>query len=354
MYDSGVKKRGSYIPALLVFTTGLIFGITFSLVLIVTNIHNGKQMGYNSRDWKSDGTEDIKNALNGHSPDEEFHKNEDIVAAKLSKHIKILCLVITAPENFNTKTVAVNQTWGKRCSKLLFVSSKKNESFPVIDFPVPAGKQNVWGLAKEAFKYVYTNYLGTADWILRADDDTYVIMENLRYLLSRYNPDDALYLGCRFKKNSSQGYMSSGSGYVLSREAVKRLVEKTIFNKSLCTHGNEGFEEVEIGRCLENANVTPVDTRDAMGRYRFFPFNVETHIIPEKIPDSSWFWNTIYYPYKTGLDCCSDTAVSFNSVEPRKMILMEYFLYHLHPYGISHGQPEIYEKNVSVGKTKSM
>ena len=72
-------------------------------------------------------------------------------------------------------------------------------SLPSIDLKVPEGRNNLWGKTKAAFKYIHEHHLDDADWFLKSDDDTFVIVENLRYLLQPYNGSDPIYFGCKFK-----------------------------------------------------------------------------------------------------------------------------------------------------------
>lgn len=116
-----------------------------------------------------------------------------------------------------------------------------------VALPVKEGRNNLWAKTKEAFKYIYKNHLNDADWFIKADDDTYVVVENLRFMLYPYSSDDPIYFGCKFKPFVKQGYMSGGAGYVLSKEAVRRFVEDGIPNKDNCRQSADGAEDVEIG-----------------------------------------------------------------------------------------------------------
>ncbi|KAG8222550.1 hypothetical protein J437_LFUL004586, partial [Ladona fulva] len=217
------------------------------------------------------------------------------VAEELWEEVKVLCWVMTKPENHATKAMAVKETWGRRCNSLFFMSSKAGEmgstwkreprcsfiskrheayfSLPAVPLNVPEGRNNLWSKTRAAFSYLSAKgYLDDkVDWVLKADDDTFVVMENLRYFLTQYNHEETIYVGLHFKKYLKQGFMSGGTGekilerggnlsslsnlvfenkprYVLSRAAAKRFVTEALPGNNSCRNTTQRFEDVEMDR----------------------------------------------------------------------------------------------------------
>ena len=82
---------------------------------------------------------------------------------------------------------------------------------------------------------------------MKADDDSFIILENLRYHLSAYNASDPIHFGHKFRQFVQTGYMQGGSGYVLSKEALRRFVKIGLNDSNLCRQDQGGAEDVEIG-----------------------------------------------------------------------------------------------------------
>lgn len=91
---------------------------------------------------------------------------------------------------------------------MIFYFLNKDEELNAIALPVNEGRDNLWIKTKEAFKYVYKNHFNEADWFFKADDDTYAIMENMRYMLYAYQPESPIYFGYKFKDIVEQVHYS--------------------------------------------------------------------------------------------------------------------------------------------------
>ncbi|XP_059489322.1 glycoprotein-N-acetylgalactosamine 3-beta-galactosyltransferase 1-like isoform X2 [Neocloeon triangulifer] len=269
---------------------------------------------------------------------------EEIEARKMSEDVRVLCWVMTSPENHEEKAVHVKATWGRHCNKLIFISDEDDESLPALKLPgVRPGRDGLWSKTVAAFKYVHENCSDEYDWVLKADDDTYVVVENLRKMLLPYSPKDPLYFGFRIKNpNMPEGYMSGGAGFVLSKEAVRRVVTEAFDGKhkdcKLSTYESEA-DDVLIAQCLYPVGVKIGESRDALGRNRFFPFDSEWHTHPHnKDSKDWWYWDYIWWPSDETVDNCSDEVISFHYMDKFKMYMMEYLVYHVRPFGVRHLQ----------------
>lgn len=290
------------------------------------------------------GSEQLVGQMNFNA-DVAQHKDENRnLADGLFKNVRILCWVMTAPQNLEKKTRHAKATWAQRCNKVLFMSSVENQDFPTVGLETKEGRDQLYWKTIKAFQYVHDHHLADADWFMKADDDTYVVLDNLRWLLSKHNPEKPLYFGRKFKPFVKQGYMSGGAGYVLSKEALRRFV--TAFKEKTCTHSSS-VEDLALGKCMESIKVEAGDSRDPLGKETFHPFVPEHLLIRDYLPKDFWYWNYNYYPPVEGPGCCSDLTVSFHYVDSTKMYELEYFTYHLRPYGYKYRYNPILLENIN-------
>ncbi|KAH3777467.1 hypothetical protein DPMN_178914 [Dreissena polymorpha] len=331
--------------------TRFMFGLIFAYVAIsymtghltprptlMRSLKNGNQETQLSSEWRSFLThlETIRALLRFDEFTDAHLKNEDDEARRLESEVRVLCWIMTSPKNLDSRATAVRRTWARRCNKLLFISSVTNETFPTIGIELPEGRDHLTGKTIKAFKYIYEHHIDDADWFMKADDDTYVILENLRYFLSGQNSNEPIFFGHHFKTIVKQGYFSGGAGYVLSKEALRRFGAKG--NDETICRQDGGAEDAEFGKCMETLGVKVGNSTDKLGRNRFHCFDPDTHLMGG-YPD--WYYQYDANGAKKGRDSISDYTISFHYVTPEKMNALEFYIYHLRPYGLKSGKQEL-------------
>ncbi|XP_030379299.1 glycoprotein-N-acetylgalactosamine 3-beta-galactosyltransferase 1-like [Scaptodrosophila lebanonensis] len=269
----------------------------------------------------------------------EFHvkalPSNNFLGKQLYGKVRIFCLVLTFPLQYGKVVKAIRNTWARHCNKLLFFSSRTQRIYSnqTIALNVTEGYDILWSKTKAAFKYVYEHHWHEADWFYKADDDTFAIISNMRYMLHNYRPDAPIYFGCNFNRYLKQGYMSGGAGYVLSREALRRFALWGL-SSSNCTSSYPS-EDYGMGSCLSYCNVTAGDSRDTQGRLRFFPLQIENFLITANRNKEFWIWDFMnYFPEFQGIDCCSSYAISIHYTEYYQMYVFDYLIFKERPYGI--------------------
>ena len=152
-----------------------------------------------------------------------FSLSNLVLDNKLLRRPRILCLVTTYEKNHKQKVRAIKSTWGSRCDILYFASSVTDPSLP--SFTVKCSRddhKHLWCKTQKGIIYGVDTYKDGWDWLLKTDDDTYMIMDNLKYFLSQHNQNEPIWFGFpfplsgyrKFRNEPAKKYMSGGLDYL--------------------------------------------------------------------------------------------------------------------------------------------
>jgi hypothetical protein len=85
--------------------------------------------------------------------------------------------------------------------------SNISTNLPVATFPniTEESRKILTNKTMNAFTYIYNHDFGEYEWFFKADDDTYVIMDNLRHHLKGYNPEKLWEVESKRSHGSAEG-----------------------------------------------------------------------------------------------------------------------------------------------------
>ncbi len=124
---------------------------------------------------------------------------------------RILCLILTSPKNFLSRTRAINETWAPRCDRYFFITEHDRKTLkreqikfikqvPIAPIKnITAGYDHLTQKSTLAFLFAYENYLNDFEWFIKADDDTYLFVDHLKTFLSEQNSSEPVTFGYNFK-----------------------------------------------------------------------------------------------------------------------------------------------------------
>lgn len=277
---------------------------------------------------------------------------------------------------------AVVDTWGRKCDVLIGASDETDPSLYTYKIESMTGYWGIWDKLMQTLQQIVTPSSSSSslpvisikdyDWILKADDDTYVIMENLQAFLANvtdpttnYNIEEPIVYGRtmawprlkRFqemngwfdKESSSQNnkefgprfysklgesqtlrFSHGGPGYVMNRKYAEILVQ-AYFNASGNAIKGEVAEDIANAATMLYHDIRPKSTFDAdTGRERMHPES------PQTMYSNPIWLEKMHHGMKAtvtgeGEKCCSPTSISYHYVADFQMRLLDYQLYHCPP-----------------------
>jgi glycoprotein-N-acetylgalactosamine 3-beta-galactosyltransferase len=178
---------------------------------------------------------------------------------------KILCLIYThAKMKYLASAAALS--WGYKCDGFLAFSTETDPELGMLDL-LHAGEEsynNMWQKVRSIWAYIRKHYANDFDYFHLGGDDMYVLVENMRRFLNetesrKQTKDEPIFLG-QWRKQKEGPAVAGGAGYTLNREALVRLVDKSL--QSCLSQKVKSSEDTFLSICMRQLHIPVGDTRD--------------------------------------------------------------------------------------------
>ncbi|GFR97200.1 Beta 1,3-galactosyltransferase-like protein [Elysia marginata] len=176
------------------------------------------------------------------------------------KKDNIAVAVKTCAKFHESRVPVVKKTWGQEAEIIEYFSELEEDSIPTIDLGIPNTERGHCGKTMAIIKRMSKHpVLARVPWLLIADDDTIINLEQLRALLACYNPDQPVALGERYGYGLLRGggyeYITGGGGMVFSWRARDILADRC----RCYTH--DAPDDMTLGMCLNSIGVPVTHSR---------------------------------------------------------------------------------------------
>ncbi|CAF3380232.1 unnamed protein product [Rotaria socialis] len=145
----------------------------------------------------------------------------------------IFCFVTSANDRHLTSARAIAYSWGKRCDRFYFIARLQNTSINlmILEYFENITDITVTTITQKTFDVLAyletTNSFKSYNWFLRASDDSFVIIPNLRQLVRQLNDKHhnypLAYVGDVEQMFDKYQIATTGSVMLFNRRALYRL-----------------------------------------------------------------------------------------------------------------------------------
>ncbi|OON21751.1 hypothetical protein X801_02353 [Opisthorchis viverrini] len=209
-------------------------------------------------------------------------------AKRLASTIHIYCFILTESSQLDSQ-LHVQNTWVRRCTRYGFVTPTPHRLLRRLDsnHSTLTYKRKSWNTMRITLRSLYASKEPVM-YYLKADFDTYIIMENVRYMLELEDPKEPFLLGHVHEPGPYGDKISNSVGYLLSKRALELIVTRGLDKKPECGE-TDRREDEQISLCAEAVGVEVRDSFDFLGKSRFSNVTINDLLGPYPNNTPRWY-----------------------------------------------------------------